>query len=138
MYESTVQLIEQINNKLPMQLGENYSIKPQYLDIINRRKNIEMRPDFEIINKKTQTKVIVEVKGSTLNDDLPLAILPLMNKFKYANKKPRVKFVLISVSKISKLLKDELEKEGFSIIEQSKNEDVINKLVDIIKEPINR
>jgi hypothetical protein len=75
-------------------------------------------PDI-LVTGKDRT-VAIEVKGSTGDDDLPLGVLGPLSQVSKASHYPSQQVVLISVSKIPGIVRDELAKNHITFYEYPK------------------
>ena len=107
-------LINEILEQLPATLGSQYSV--EIPSIIGSNNYV---PDIVIKNNNTGAISFVELKGSSMDDELPYAIVPSLRKLKNNTTYDDLvkKIILVSLSKVSTSLKQYLSNDDIGLVE---------------------
>src|SRR5438093_13689801 len=98
--------IDQITHELLKSLGNNYSIEiPSDFSDLN--------PDIIVRNIQTGETSIIELKGSSPNEELPYAVIPSLRKLRTnPNIEKLDKIILVSLSNVSNTVRKYLQKDN--------------------------
>ena len=145
-------VIRAILNKLGNRLGDEFTVKPSiYLSdeetedfsdlfedtIDDKSEDDNYIPiDLIITDKKSKRKFFIEIKGSTQDDDLPIAIVPSLRnlKKKIDFKQDNDNMVLVSLSDVSSNISKYLEEDDIHVIKVDQKEKYLEQLLAILKE----
>lgn len=132
--DPTEEIINELTNRLPGELGADYRVVPEYnLASIDDEVHVSAPPDIVIYNSATNHTTLLEVKGSRLADnDLPPATVPAMRRIKEANKKLNPDLVLVSASNLTGRLRSQLDSEDVKVIEFNGEDQLITDVVNAI------
>jgi hypothetical protein len=144
-------VLQAILNEVLNKLGDKYKFQTNYL-IIDKSKEstggeeeeeeedeyliAENHPDIVIRDTNSKRKIYIEIKGSTQDDDLPLAIIPILRKIKKRSDfKPNSdNIILVSLSDVSTGINDYLKKDNIRVVKVDEDDEYLDQLLQIIKE----
>jgi hypothetical protein len=129
--KATAQLLGSLREELPSGLGGDFEVLEGIAAAELRgieRSQATPFGDVFIRNKATGELIIVEVKGSDPNDELPFGVLPAMKRAKRLVETLHGKIVLVSTSIVSKQLREQLASEGITVVETSSSSQVIDEI----------
>lgn len=119
--KATAELLGSLRTELPEQLGPEFEVlegaAAAEVRSLGRPQGIQFG-DVVIRRKDSNELIIVEVKGSEPDDQLPFGVLPAMRRAKLLAEPLHSKLVLVSTSAVSPLLRRELQAEGIAVIEK--------------------
>ncbi|MEO8210342.1 MAG: hypothetical protein ABI840_07250 [bacterium] len=129
-------VIKELEEKLPKILGENFFLKTGNEIGVSKTANGELQPDILVENKLTGEKFFIEVKGSSPNDELPLAIIPSTRRLKQSLENEKgANFILLSLSGVPSLVREALTNEKIQVIEIGRHEKYLTQLKDYLVSP---
>lgn len=119
--KATSELLGSLRVELPGQLGPEFEVlegsAAAEVRSLGRSQGFQFG-DVVIRKKDSNELIIVEVKGSEPDDQLPFGILPAMRRAKNLTMPFHSKLVLASTSVVSPFLRRELQAEGIAVVEQ--------------------
>jgi hypothetical protein len=118
--KTTSELLGSLRSELPEQLGPDFEMLEDTAAAAVRslgRSDGVSFGDVLIRKKDSNDLIIVEVKGSEAEDQLPLGVLPAMRRAKGISPS-HSKIVLVSTSTVSPRLRQALQAEGIAVVEK--------------------
>jgi hypothetical protein len=118
--KATTELLGSLFVDLPELLGNDYEILegPAAAELFNLGRDQGMWiGDVLVRNKVSGDLIIVEVKGSKPDDELPFGVLPGLRRAKRLSDQFHSKLVLVSTSIVSPPLRHALTSEGIVVVE---------------------
>lgn len=118
---------------LSQRLSTRYQVTSRYDPVPrDRSPGVGAQADLLIYDIETSSSMIVEIKGSP-NTDLPLAILSVIKRMKKTFEELNPTIVLISLSRISSRLWNQLSFENVSVLEFHNDEDeLVSDLIALL------
>jgi len=125
------QLVTTLATNLAQRLGSGYVVLPQS----HSSGLVGGNPDITVYNSNTNQVVLVEVKGSGLEFELPLATLPVLRRMRELNKELHPKLILITTSRVGLELRDALLHDNVYVLEAETQKNVVEDVAHIIVGP---
>lgn len=120
--------------ELKRKLMPKYSVTPAYASASIEGLSPDSRPDI-VVSSKSGKPFLIEIRGLNGDQDLPISTAYVTQILRKANEAIDPRIVLITKSKIGKLLYSELKLQGVSVLNASDFREMTSQLVDIIEEP---
>jgi len=130
MFESD-DVIKKIAEDLRERYGDKYQIATQLVTASIKGESIGSRPDIVLYDSESEKLMIVEVKGSSPNTELPLGAVQVLKKVKDANLTLNPKMVLVSPSNVSGLVESQLLHEKIDVIKFNEKENTSQKISEL-------
>jgi hypothetical protein len=129
----SARIILTLASELKRELGADYDVLVQ-----PRRESIggvpiTGRPDFVVFDRVRGNTTIVEVNGSILRDDLPVAAAFEVLHKREQNKALHPRMVLVSSSRLDRMLRGVLACEGVATIETEQPREAVSRVTSLIR-----
>lgn len=118
---------------LQRELGPGYDvlIEPVIGSVQGIR--VEGRPSFVVFDRLRNATTIIQVKGSWLADDLPVAAASHVFRVRNQNQELHPRMVLVSTSRVDRMIREVLANEGVEIIVTDKPAEAVSRVTSLIR-----
>lgn len=132
MKPSTKVSIE-LMNVLQRELGAGYRVLVEpVVDSINGI-HISGRPHFVVFDRTRGSTTIIQVNGSWLADELPIAAASSVFGMRNQNRELHPRMVLVSTSRVDRMIRDELAGEGVEVIVTDQPAEAVSRVTSLIR-----
>lgn len=125
------EIVSRLMDSLRSTLPRMVNITPAFASASIEGLGSNPRADI-VVSGDNRLPVIIQIKNSGKNQDLPLATAHVTKTLYQANADVNPKIVLITNSKISKLLQRELDEQHVKIFKLENFENLVKQLADFI------
>lgn len=130
---SVEDLVSEIAARLPRELGGRFDVVSGDAERIAGY-GPDGGVDFVIHDRQTGKSVLVEVKGSSPADDLPLSTIPFMRRKKELN--APYEMVVLSYSHVPSLVERSLADAEIQVVKLEPEKDVVPELAAVIERAV--
>jgi hypothetical protein len=125
------QLVDSLITSLNVKLSPRFQVTPAYASASVEGLSPTSRPDIVVTDGDNQT-ILIQVKNTEAGQDLSLSTANTTRILKEANAGFHPKVVLVTSSKISPLLQDELNDQAVSVLRSEDFGALVEKLLSLI------
>lgn len=129
----STEVVLTLAEQLQRELGTGYDV---LLDpVLDSIKGIRIagRPSFVIFDRTRESTTIVEVSGSWLADDLPIAAAAQVLSVGKKNRDLHPRMVLVSTSRVHQMIREVLSRNGVEIIVTDRPAEAVSRVTSLIR-----
>ena len=125
------EIIKDLAVALKHKYGDKYQIVTQLVTASIKGLSQESKPDIVLYDGERDKLMLIEVKGTSPNNDLPFGTVQVLKKVKEANILSNPKIVLASPSNVSSLVESQLLNEQIEVIKFNNKSDIYTKVTKL-------
>jgi hypothetical protein len=118
---------------LQRELGTGYDVLVQPVIDSIQGVPIAGRPSFVVYDRERNSTTIVEVSGSWLADDLPIAAAAEVLSVGKKNRDLHPRMVLVSTSRVHQMIREVLSSKGVELIVTDQPAEAVSRVTSLIR-----